>query len=243
MSLDVRMSVKDSATPALMDKMSKIDPERLALAILPPLREHWRDHLAAMPRNQRGYPSTGFWEGAARSVEQNSFAAGGTVYLRGSGPPGRPGLRQRYLGGTISAVNHANITIPICAEAYGTTVKDWGMENLVLVILADGRKFYALWLGGSAGSSFASAFKGKWHRAETTVNRAHKFSASVGEQKKPEVIMFRSGGSATGSRAERHANLKFLFRLMPSVDQEPNEDVVPDDLAEVAVAAAEEAVK
>ncbi len=230
MSQDITITIKDDATPALLDKLGKCDPERLAKAMLPPLREHWRDHLAAMPKNRGGYPSTGFWEGAARSVEQQSYAAGGTIFLRGSGPPGRPGLRQRYHGGTIEAANHANLTIPICSEAYGTTVKDWGFDNLQFVKLADGRKFFALKLGGQG--AVKKAFKGKWSRAETTIKRAVKAG-----------VLLRGTSPATISRAEKHMGLKFLFKLQPSVEQEPNEDVIPDDLGEVAVAAAEEALK
>lgn len=237
--------LRDNATPAIAEKLAKCRSERVARRVLVACRQHWRNHLAGMPRNRHGYPSTGFYEGAARDVERSSYAAGGLVVLRGSGPPGRPGLRQRYYGGPIEAENHANITIPICAEAYGTTVKDWGFDNLTLVILADGRKFYALWLGDESVQKAFSRITGnragsvKFKGAETTVRRVQKLPTSS----HPKVIIFKQGGAATGARAAKHMPLKFLFRLMPkTADQAANPDVIPDDLGDVAAEAITEAI-
>ena len=233
MSVEVKINITlDSATPALQRKLAAVQPHAIATRIAPPLAAHWRNHLAGLPRNKKGYPSTGFWEEAARSVTGIALDDGALLSCS------KLGVRQRLHGGTISAVHGNNLTIPICAEAYGTTVADWGQDNLTLVILADGRKFLALWLGSSeAESAYKSSGVGKKaKRAEVSSRRAQKFGAATKSQEKPKVIVFRGsgGGSTDISRASKHLNLKFLFALKPSVEQEGDPNVIPPDIADVA---------
>jgi len=214
-----------------------------------------------LPHNAHGFPATNFWESAARSL--TGVAVGGDAKISTD----KLGVRQRYYGGTIAARNVANLTIPICAEAYGTTVKDWG-DSLVLVVLGDGRKFLALWLGSDAAQAaydkhlgkLAKAFdpdasdserkraqKGLWSRAETTASRVAKVRAAAAGQQKPKVIVFKGagvgGGGAQAARAERHANLKFLFVLKASVEQAGNPNVIPPDFDEVAKRQVREAIR
>lgn len=238
MNIPFKVIINDNATTAIRIKVGKCDPHRVATRVVVPLARFWRNHLAAMPKNKMGWPSTGFWEEAARRVV--GIADGPTALLSSD----KIGLRKRYYGGPTVAVNVENVTIPICAEAYGTTVKDWGRENLVLVILADGRKFYALWLGGSGGSNLRQSFKGKIKRAEVTQRRANLFRTANAGQKKPDVIIFKQGGSSAHSRAERHLPLKFLFRLMHETGPaEPNPNVAPAGaLAQLAGEEARKAV-
>lgn len=240
MSVAVTVVLKDTATPELKRKLSACDPQRVATRVAPILARHWRDHLKGLPRNKGGYPSTGFWEDAARRCI--GIAENGNVRLSND----KLGLRKRLYGGPVRAVNHNNVTIPICAEAYGTTVSDWGFDNLVLVILGDGRKFYALWLGNEESQrKFHDIFKGNIHRSEVTTRRAMKVKTALSGQEKPKVIVFRGkGGSASSSRAEKHLNLKFLFRLMQETgDQAANPNVIPPDLQQKAVALITEAVE
>lgn len=227
------ITITDSATPALLAKLKQCDPHEISTKIVPPLTKHWRDHLASLPKNRNNFPSTGFWEAAARSV--HGVAIGGDAKITAD----KLGLRQRLYGGTITARNVQNLTIPICAEAYGTTVADWGFDNLVLVILADGRKFLALWLGyDQAQEAYNKNLSKLTLRAETTANRVRKFKSSIsGDAKKPDVIIFRGtgNGAASTSRASRHMNLKFLFVLKYSVEQAGNPLVLPPDLQEFAL--------
>ena len=249
MSVSVAITIpRDAATPAIMEKVKACDPHRLATRMAVPLAKHWRNHLAKKPQNRNGYPSTGFWEDAARRVV--GLAEGPAVRLYSD----KLGLRQRYYGGPIDARRSANLTIPICAEAYGTTAKDWG-NHLTLVILADGRKFLALWLGSEAnrqvyhntvGKAIESFNKGKAAgkiqvRANERKSRAvGKFrDAAAGEH--PKVIVFKSGG--TPNKASKHMDLKFLFKLQPHVDQQADPTVVPPDLGDVAMQAMMEAIE
>lgn len=253
MSIALDIEVKrDDLTPALAEQMRKLDPHVIATRIAPRIAQYWHDHLKGLPRNKNGYPSTGFWEEAARGV--TGVAVGPYAKVTTD----KLGLRQRYYGGTISAHNVQNLTIPICQEAYGTTVNDWGFENLVLVILADGRKFLALWLGWDvAQKAYNKNLSKLTKHAETTAKRVNKLRAQLAEYssaleetaptqpKKPNVIMFKTPGSSARqiSRAERHANLKFLFVLKPSVEQAGNPNVLPPDLAEFAKQCVREAVQ
>jgi hypothetical protein len=248
MNIPVKVIINDSATQNVRIKIAKCDPHRVATRVVVPLARFWRNHLAAMPRNVHGWPSTGFWEEAARRVI--GVASGPTALLSSD----KIGLRKRYYGGTTKAVNVENVTIPVCAEAYGTTVKDWGRENLVLVVLGDGRKFFALWLGGSTPSALRQAFKGTIRRAEVTQRRVNQFRAIQStrqnmfahmQQEKPDVIVFKRSGGAAHSRAERHLPLKFLFRLMHETGPAaPNPSVVnATALSNVARDAARKAVE
>ena len=241
MNIAVTFQVNDQASVALKVQAGKIDPHKVSTRIAVPLARHWRDSLAKLPKNRNGYPSTGFWEDAARRVR--GIAVGPDVLLSND----KLGLKKRLYGGSTKAVKAKNVTVPICAEAYGTTVKDWGIENLVLVILGDGRKFFALWLGGERGAAYSSTFKGKapW-RAAGKRPRALAAKVAGKELPKPKVIVFKNAGSSSkdASRAQRHMNLKFLFRLMPETGEAaPMPQVIPQDLAEVASKAALEAIK
>ena len=232
---------KDDATPALAALAKRVDPHTVASRIAPALARHWRDSLAAMPGNSRYPTHTGFWEKCARSV--NGVAIGGTARISADAL----GLAQRLYGGTITARNVANLTIPICAEAYGTTVADWGFDNLVLVITANGFKFLALWLGyDEAQAAYRKNLSRLTKRAETTAAKVGRFRAAVtGDAKKPKVIIFRgkSGGASTAARAERHMNIKFLFLLLPSVEQPGNPLVIPPDIQEFSVQQVKEATR
>ena len=233
----------DTASPALAAKQRQLDPHLIATRIAVPIARHWKESLAAMPHNVRGYPHTNFWEECARSV--NGVAVGGDAVISAD----HIGLAQRLYGGTITARNVANLTIPICAEAYGTNVSDWGWGNLVLVITPNGFKFLALWLGyDSAQQAYKKNLSHLTKRAETTGAKVGKFRAQVaGDPKKPSIVIFKGKGggssSTTMARAERHMNLKFLFLLMPSVEQVGNPLVIPPDIQEFSVQQVREATR
>lgn len=242
MSLEIRIDVTlDTVTPALKAKGAAIRPHAIATRIAPPLAQHWRDHLASLPKNKKGYPSTGFWEDAARKVV--GVALDDACLLSCD----KLGIRQRYRGGPITAIKGQYLTIPICAEAYGTTVADWGRDSLTLVILSDGRKFLALWLGSEeAKSAYKSAGVGKRaNKAAASARAAQRIRydtlqkmISRGGDSRPKVIVFRpkSGKSpaSEASRTEKHLNLKFLFKLQHSVEQEGNPNVIPPDMPVMA---------
>ena len=239
MNIPITFQLNDQATEAVKVLAGKIDPHRVATRIAVPLARHWRDHLAKLPKNKNGYPSTGFWEDAARRT--TGTAVGPNVLLAND----KLGLKKRLYGGSTKAVHAKNVTVPICAEANGTTVADWGMENLVLVILGDGRKFLCLWLGGQAGKAYHDTFSGKapW-RAAGKRPRMLKARLSGAVAQKPKVIVFKNSGSAAKDASHAAQTLKFLFRLMPETGEAaPMPNIIPSDLSEVVFNAVKDATK
>lgn len=126
MNVPVTILVTDNASPALMAKIAKLQPARLAPIVGPRLNELTRDHLAKNGTNKRGWPSTGFWEDAARATNWKAVDAGGILISIA-----KIGVRQRYRGGPIVPKNVRALAIPINSESYGKTPKDF--DNLILI--------------------------------------------------------------------------------------------------------------
>lgn len=236
----------DAATPAIKAKLANCDPHLVATRVAVPLARHWRDHLKSLPRNKNGWPSSNFWEDAARKV--TGIADGPDILLYSD----KLGLRKRYYGGPVKAVNVKNLTIPIAIEAAGTKAADWG-DQLTLVILGDGRKFLALWTGseerqkafhetiGKAIRNFnkrKAAGKIQIAAHETLSRRVNLLREKLAQSDsyRPKVIVFKQSSGAQGSaNAAKNGNLKFLFRLIPMTkSQTPMPWVIPPDLGKKA---------
>lgn len=119
MSVALNLDIRDYATPAIEAKLAKCSPARLVALVRSPLETFWRNRLRSLGTNKRGWPSTKFYERAARSV--TGIAQGDALTLRAD----HQGLRQRWLGGPIKPVNADALTIPISSQAYGKTVADF----------------------------------------------------------------------------------------------------------------------
>ncbi len=260
MSVDLHLNIAGDAEARqrIRDKVAQCHPHRVATRVAVPTARHWRRHLAGLPRNKHGYPSTGFWEDAARRVvgaavaNAGGFERGSSVLLTSD----KLGLKQRLHGGTIRARNHKYLTIPICAEAYGTRVADWGFENLTLVVLG-GKKFFALWvaspdverkLSRTVEKALSAVYKRRARYAaagrRTTVSEAQNVTKQVNVFRKttafskPDVLVGKAAVNALN-----HRMIVLLFVLKTEVNQAANPDVIPFDIADVAIEAVEEAVK
>ena len=110
----------------LRDAMALVnDPVRLANRIGPPLAYHWADHLKHYPRLDgpfQGFPSTGFGEQTAESVQD--IPTGEGVLLRAH----HVGIRQRYYGGTIRPVRARVLCFGIKPESYGKSYREMKRE-------------------------------------------------------------------------------------------------------------------
>ena len=117
MSLSAQISITgDNATPAIAELMASVEPARLAKECRDPLRGFWRDRLKKYPRlpgKFAAFPSTGFGEEAAGSVE--AYAGDGTILLTAN----KQGLRLRYTGGTVRPVKAKVLCFGITPETYG----------------------------------------------------------------------------------------------------------------------------
>jgi hypothetical protein len=123
MSLSLKTSVVDHATPAIEAKLAKCSPSRLRAIIAPALVRHTQTHLLRNGKNKRGWPSTGFWADAARGTSWQSVDSGKNVSVVIS--INKIGVRQRFYGGLIRPVNKKALAIPISPVSYGHLPSDF----------------------------------------------------------------------------------------------------------------------
>jgi hypothetical protein len=107
------------ATAQVRELERELSPAKLQATYGPRCKELTRDHLAALPDNKRGWPSTGFWEAAARATRWEPHGNFIKIIVD------KIGVRQRYYGGHIAPVKAGALTIPISPLSYGKTAKDF----------------------------------------------------------------------------------------------------------------------
>ena len=126
MSLNAQFTIRqDTATPEVAELMARTQPSRLATICRDPLRGFWRDHLKNFPRLPgafAAFPSTGFGEEAAQSVE--AVAQSDAVLLSAN----KQGLRLRFEGGTIRPVNAKVLCFGITEESYGKSYAEMASQ-------------------------------------------------------------------------------------------------------------------
>lgn len=92
-----------------------------------------QQHFRGLPPNKMGWPSTGFWAGAARGVGWDR-GEGGTVVIYADNEEHPGAVRQLYYGGTIRAKDK-KLTIPARAEFYGHRAGEF--DNLKVVVFGN----------------------------------------------------------------------------------------------------------
>ncbi len=193
----VYIDVKDRATEDLNRKVAALAPERVARVAGPRLRELTRDHIKKLPRNKKGWPSTGFWEDAARGT---TWEVLGDVTSRSHVVVihvNKIGFRQRFHGGVIRGVDRKFLTIPISPQAYGRTVADF--PGAFLIKTPKGA--YIVQYGGSVGR------RGGMNKHGATLEFLFKLKASVRQAEMPWIIP-----SATTYNATAIGALEDYFR-------------------------------
>lgn len=113
MSVVLNINIRDNATPSVEAAMRNMSPRAVAERISEPLRIYWRDRLKSLGKNKRGWPSTGFWEDAARKT--TSIVQDNGLLLVCD----KLGVRQRWRGGPIKPVKAGALAIPISPVSYG----------------------------------------------------------------------------------------------------------------------------
>lgn len=107
------INIRDNATPSVEAALRDLSPRSVAERISEPLRIFWRDRLKSLGKNKRGWPSTGFWEDAARKT--TSFVQDNGLLLVCD----KLGVRQRWKGGPIKPDKAGALAIPISPVSYG----------------------------------------------------------------------------------------------------------------------------
>lgn len=138
MIVALSIRIEDYATPVIAAKIASLQPKQWLPRAMESVKVFWRGRLKELPGNRKGWPSTGFWERAARSVTAD-MAGDNAATISAD----HQGLRQRWLGGPIAAVNAKFLTIPISSISYGKRAGEFG-DALKLVVIPGKGCFLAL---------------------------------------------------------------------------------------------------
>jgi hypothetical protein len=158
-------------------------------------------HLNHLPPNKNGWPSTGFYRGAARGTGWDSSPNGVVIYIDNEAAPGA--MRQRYNGGTIKAKDKL-LTIPARAEFYGHRAGEF--DNLKFVRFKSGVAALVVSKGGTGRVNFQTgrqrSISGVGVRSEAVV--AYWLKDSVDQDADPDVLPTdqQMADTAVGSVAE-----------------------------------------
>jgi len=136
MSFGLKIDLRDGATPELTRLINAAtpgsEPFRSACeAIGAAVANQWRENFESLPSNRMGWPTTNFYKRASRSTSYQVESDGATVSCN------LLGIRQRFFGGVINAVNAKNLAIPADAESYGKRPAEFG-GALRLVVFGRG---------------------------------------------------------------------------------------------------------
>jgi sugar lactone lactonase YvrE len=111
--------LEDRATLAVQRMEASANPDRLKLRVGPACAQLTRGWLRGLPSNKRNWPTTNFWQRASRATTWAATQEGVTISVN------QIGVRQRYHGGTISAVKAKALAIPISPVSYGHVPSDF----------------------------------------------------------------------------------------------------------------------
>ena len=183
MSVAVNFAINDYATPAIEKAVAAVAPAKLAALVRSPLETFWRNRLRSLGPNKRGWPSTRFYERAARSVTGITTADG--VVLRAD----HQGLRQRWKGGPILPVNKDALAIPISPVSYGRTPAEFPGLFLMRTrkgayLVQSGETLTAT--GRLTGVKSAGGAAARRQRA--SLNFLFKLSSGVNQKGNPAVV-------------------------------------------------------
>jgi hypothetical protein len=122
MAISAIVSVQgDSATPALQALLEAMEPKAIAANVGEAEVTLFQNHFQNAPANKMGWPSTGFWQDAARATNYQVAGGGAGVRINVN----EVGVRQRFEGGEILPVNASKLAIPARAEAKGKAPEEW----------------------------------------------------------------------------------------------------------------------
>lgn len=128
------IDIRDEATPALARVTGALRRE-VGAAIGRAVVKLFQRNFRSLPDNKHGWPTTNFWERAARATNYDLLGAGVAINVN------QIGVRQRLEGGEIHAKGGGYLTIPARAEAYGKRASDF--NNLHVAFFKTGHGFFA----------------------------------------------------------------------------------------------------
>lgn len=176
---------KDEATPAVASMERALVMARVQRVVGTACTLLTKEHLNALPPNKMGWPSQGFYKGAARGTVWDRTPDGVVIKVDNEEHPGA--MKQRFHGGTIMAKDHL-LTIPARAEFYGHRATEF--TNLRLVVFRSGAMALVIGKGGTDMYSHSrnreSGVSGAGARSEAMV--AYWLKESVTQKPDPDVM-------------------------------------------------------
>ena len=145
MSLGIKIEIEDNVSAAQRNLTSVGARRRVTARGAGAVSSQIQRHLIAKgPNKQFPGSSTGFYAAAARAVTVESDERGATISIQ------KLGISQRYHGGTIRHVNVENLTLPVVAQAYGKSAREFSGLT-VMIRRVDGQP-KAIGLADSEGT-------------------------------------------------------------------------------------------
>jgi len=121
------IDIRDEATPALArftDAMRREVAPAIGTAVVDLFQQNFR----SLPSNAQGFPSSGFWAGAARST--NYLVLADSVVINVD----KQGVRQRLQGGTILPTGGKKyLTVARHPESYGKRAREFSNLKFSIV--------------------------------------------------------------------------------------------------------------
>lgn len=158
MAISMLVNVQDRASSTLLALEGAMTPIALSKNIGEAEVKLFQNHFIHAPTNKYGYPTTGFWQRAARATNYTASAAGPVINVN------QVGVRQRLSGGDIFPVNKQFLAIPARAEAYGKAPSEF--DNLKVAFHNTGgrREAFALVEAAASQINYAKVKRGQVHR-------------------------------------------------------------------------------
>lgn len=173
MSVAIEIKVNDKATPAVGRLVDRMTPAKLAARVGPAAAQLTRGYLRGLPSNQRGWPTTNFYQRASRATTWTATDGGVTISIN------QIGFRQRYHGGPIKPVKAKFLTIPIASQAYGKTASDFPGS----FIIKTPKGAYIVQYGGTVSKTGRGINKNN-----ASLEFLFKLSAGVNQRGNPNII-------------------------------------------------------
>lgn len=152
MTPDINMSiVENTATPAIQESLARASGRGIKRAVGTACVRLLQEHLHSLGPNKRGWPSSGFYAGAARGSGWDVTDEGIEIYCDNEAHPGA--MRQRYHGGTIR-MKDKMLAIPARQEFAARSPTEF--TNLRLAIFSTGTMALVVGKGGVGRVNFAT---------------------------------------------------------------------------------------
>jgi hypothetical protein len=193
MTNDLQINVtQDTASPAIMELVKVLASDALRRHVGQAATVFTQAHLRSLMGNKQGWPSQGFYAGAARGTSFETTPDGVRISVDNENAPGamKHQYNQGQSGKTTIVAGGKLLTVPARAEFYGHRAGEF--TNLRFVQFASGAKALVIGQGGASRVNFQTGGESnKGIGARSAAMVAYWLVDSVEQDSKPEVLPTR----------------------------------------------------